>query len=392
MAEYIFYTNDDFITNRVTGGTRRFIELVEGLVNKAHRVHLFIPAWAGFPHHPNLVRHPVKRKESRFLPNGLLNFLSNYPQLRRIRKMKQARPVFVSIPYALQAALAGIKGSTLIVWEDFVGYRKIAMESKGVPGFLMPPLIFLWRWMERFTLLRVDRIVVQCRYDKQLLLRRHAYYVPRLSKRITVLRNNVNPSWIKQMDYLRVPSVPVRADRQPSPAYQPPFQMGFIGNLDDKRKGLHLLLRAYARLSAEGRDVLLHVMGDGRYGRTYRRQYRDYPGIIFHGHLHRPMQRLAALDMLVVPSLSDSFPNTVMEALYLGIPVLGSRKGGIPEMLYYEDLLFEPRVEALYFKLKWAMQGQHLGTIRDLCSRRRKSLEFDWVGAMQRVLGSSKAT
>ena len=387
MAEYIFYTNDDFINNRVTGGNRRFAELVNGLMHKGHRVHLFIPAYADYPHHANLIRYPLKRRDSRVLPNGLLNFFSNYRQLRRIRKMKQARPVFVSVPYAIQAALAGVKNSTLIVWEDFVGYRKIALESKGVPRFLMPPLILLWRWMERFTLLRVGRIVVQCRYDRQLLLKRHASYIPRLRKRITVLRNNVNPSWIKQMDHLRVPSVTANAHRQSSSSYQPPFQMGFIGNLDDRRKGLHLLLRAYARLSAEGRDVWLHVMGDGRWGKTYRRQYREYPGIIFHGHLQRPMQRLAAIDMLVVPSLSDSFPNTVMEALYLGIPVLGSRKGGIPEMLYYEDLLFEPRVEALYFRLKWAMQGQHLETIRELCARRRKSLEFDWVGAMQRVIG-----
>jgi len=387
MAEYIFYTNDDFVNNRVTGGNRRFSELVNGLVHKGHRVHLFIPEFADYPHHANLIRYHLKRRNSRILPDGLLNFFSNYRQLRRIRKMKQARPVFVSVPYAIQGALAGIKNSTLIVWEDFVGYRKIAMESKGFPDFLMPLLVFLWRWLERFTLLRVGRIVVQCRYDKQLLIKRHASYIPRLSKRITVLRNNVNPSWIKEMDYLRVPSVAVGAKEPSSPSYQPPFQMGFIGNLDDKRKGLHLLLRAYARLSAEGRDVLLHVMGDGRWGRTYRRQYRDYPGIIFHGHLHRPMLRLAALDLLVVPSLSDSFPNTVMEALYLGIPVVGSRKGGIPEMLYYENLLFEPRVEDLYFKLKWVMQGRHLETIRDLCSRRRKSLEFDWVGAMQRVMG-----
>ena len=387
MAEYIFYTNDDFISNRVTGGTRRFAELVSGLMDKGHRVHLFIPKYAEFPHHANLVRYPLTRKNSRVLPNGLLNFFTNYRQLRCIRDMGSARPVFVSVPYAIQGALAGIKHSTLIVWEDFVEYRKIALVSRGVPRFMLFPLMVLWRGIERFALLNAERIIVQCRHDRQMLLKRHARHASRLKKRMTVLRNNVNPSWIRDMENIRTSGGQVTAPLNHVTTCQPPFQIGFIGNLDDKRKGLHLLLRAFARLSAERSDLWLHIIGDGRCGKTYRRQYRNYSGIVFHGHVHQPMHRLTAFDLLVVPSLSDSFPNTVMEALYLGIPVLGSRKGGIPEMLYYEDLLFEPRVEALYFKLKWAIQDHHLETISDLCARRRKNLAFDWVGAMQRVIG-----
>jgi glycosyltransferase involved in cell wall biosynthesis len=43
---------------------------------------------------------------------------------------------------------------------------------------------------------------------------------------------------------------------------------------------------------------------------------------------------LAAADIVVHPSVGpDSFPNAVREAMILGKPVIGSRVGGIPEMI-----------------------------------------------------------
>lgn len=41
----------------------------------------------------------------------------------------------------------------------------------------------------------------------------------------------------------------------------------------------------------------------------------------------------SAADLLVVPSLEDNFPNVILEASACGIPVVGTRAGGIPEMI-----------------------------------------------------------
>lgn len=41
----------------------------------------------------------------------------------------------------------------------------------------------------------------------------------------------------------------------------------------------------------------------------------------------------AAADVLIVPSLADNFPNVICEALACGLPVVGSRVGGIPELV-----------------------------------------------------------
>jgi glycosyltransferase involved in cell wall biosynthesis len=52
----------------------------------------------------------------------------------------------------------------------------------------------------------------------------------------------------------------------------------------------------------------------------------------------------AAADIFVASSKEDNLPNTVMEALAVGVPVVGSRVGGIPDMVEHEvnGLLVEP--------------------------------------------------
>jgi glycosyltransferase involved in cell wall biosynthesis len=43
-----------------------------------------------------------------------------------------------------------------------------------------------------------------------------------------------------------------------------------------------------------------------------------------------------AVDAFVLPSLEDNLPNTVMEALSCGTPVVAFRQGGLPEMIDHQ--------------------------------------------------------
>ena len=40
-----------------------------------------------------------------------------------------------------------------------------------------------------------------------------------------------------------------------------------------------------------------------------------------------------SVDIFVLPSLEDNLPNTIMEAMACGVPCVGFRTGGIPEMI-----------------------------------------------------------
>ncbi len=55
-----------------------------------------------------------------------------------------------------------------------------------------------------------------------------------------------------------------------------------------------------------------------------------------------PFPYLATASMMIFPSLYDAFPDTILEALHTGCPVIASRRGGIPDILGNEELLFEP--------------------------------------------------
>lgn len=106
-----------------------------------------------------------------------------------------------------------------------------------------------------------------------------------------------------------------------------------------ERKGTDLAIEAVRRRRAAGGQVELVVVGgpdpqvDAHWGRTLLDANDD---LWLHKLGNRPdiARVLAAVDVVVVPSRwFDSMPLVAMEALAAGLPVLGSRIGGLPELL-----------------------------------------------------------
>lgn len=121
-----------------------------------------------------------------------------------------------------------------------------------------------------------------------------------------------------------------------------PLRFGFIGRLDPT-KGATVLLDAFA--AADLPDAELWIAGDGKadfIGPLKRRHAGAR--VRFLGRV-APRDFYPKVDVVVVPSLwHEPLGMVVAEALAFGKPVIGSRRGGIPEMLREGEngLLFEP--------------------------------------------------
>jgi glycosyltransferase involved in cell wall biosynthesis len=101
-------------------------------------------------------------------------------------------------------------------------------------------------------------------------------------------------------------------------------------------KGVDVLLDAAARLRASHPDLEWIVLGDGsqRQPLLARRRALGLDDVVsFPGHVEHPEAVVARAAILVQPSRSEGFGSSVLDALALGVPVLASDTGGLPESL-----------------------------------------------------------
>ena len=109
-------------------------------------------------------------------------------------------------------------------------------------------------------------------------------------------------------------------------------------SVTDTRKGFRYFADALTLLHQQYPELTPEILVFGK-GRSYLFDELPYP--VRHLGLLTSEDAIVAAynaaDALVVPSLEDNLPNTVIEALACGTPVVGFRTGGIPEMIDHEE-------------------------------------------------------
>lgn len=118
-----------------------------------------------------------------------------------------------------------------------------------------------------------------------------------------------------------------------------------VGSLDQLYKGIDTLIEALAQLVAAGMSVRLVHLGEGRFRLQLERLAArlgvagrvEFLGAVPSGEPVR--RRLDAAHLFVLPSRTEGLPRALIEAMARGLPAVGSRVGGVSELLATEDLV-----------------------------------------------------
>jgi glycosyltransferase involved in cell wall biosynthesis len=111
----------------------------------------------------------------------------------------------------------------------------------------------------------------------------------------------------------------------------------FVGRLKPV-KGVQYLITSMKKVHEEMPDARLFLVGDGEERERLAalstqlglEKYVQFTGIVPHEKVKIFMQQA---DVFVLPSLSEGFPNVILEAMACGLPIIASRVGGIPDIL-----------------------------------------------------------
>lgn len=166
--------------------------------------------------------------------------------------------------------------------------------------------------------------------------------------------------------------------------------IGTVGRLTPV-KGIPYLLEAARILLRQGANVKVLVVGDGSIRQDLMTQTRDLgisENVVFLGHREDTDELVQALDIFVLPSLSEGIPMALLEAMAASRAVVASRVGGIPEIIEegFEGFLVEPMdVDSLAERCHRLIESPDVARKMGEQARKRVERDFSSTAMADRV-------
>lgn len=278
------------------GASRHMLSLAAGLAERGHAVTLGASGGEWLPRFTSTFKLPL------------------YPSL----------PHNLILSAALMTRLVRQEGMEII----HSHHRFSTLVGRIVSGLTAVPLVctvhefrFNWRWLAPLWL--APLVCVPSASLGQDLIRRH-----RISPDcMTVVRPGVAP-----------------LTSGPEPARPPPAAgrsrserpvIGFVGRLASE-KGTAVLVQALPSVFNKHAEGRAWIVGDGSERAALEKLSRALgvaERVCFMGERLDAPQLMLEMDVIAVPSLTESFGLTAAEAMAAGRPVVASAVGGLPELI-----------------------------------------------------------
>ncbi len=144
-------------------------------------------------------------------------------------------------------------------------------------------------------------------------------------------------------------------DFKPYPDVGKRTEFLFIGRVM-KEKGIYELIEAMRRLTNDGEDCILHILGGCEEDCEPILRKNESDGILkYHGHVDDVKPYIEACHCFVLPSYHEGMANTNLECSSMGRPIITSNIPGCKEAMpeEYSDFLVTPaNSESLYNAMK----------------------------------------
>jgi len=111
--------------------------------------------------------------------------------------------------------------------------------------------------------------------------------------------------------------------------------LGVIGRLSSEKGQIHFL-QAFSEVIKTFPQVTALIVGEGPDEKKLKEfciSKKIHPKVIFTGYQKDITSIYKSLDLVILPSLSEGMPNVALESMLLGTPVIGTKVGGIPEVI-----------------------------------------------------------
>jgi glycosyltransferase involved in cell wall biosynthesis len=290
----------------VGGGQMQSMRLCKALAEK-HEVTVFTRSYdrqlQATERYGNYILH--RRKTVR-IP-GVKSIVDLLTVIRQIKRAKNEINVYLSFHIQLAALM-------VIIAKKLYGIKAV-VSPRGFEDFDFKGIK---KKFQQYIYNRADIILIQSEGIREAFLdnaRKHftTDVVRRFEKKIRIFPNGI------LVPEARPSKVSVRSE-----------QIVFVGRLE-RIKGVDNLIEAFRKCNTR---VRLLIVGEGSIQEELEKQAAGL-NIVFAGRQDEKQinEILSQSRLLVLPSLSENFPNVILEAFCAGVPVIASSVGAIPELV-----------------------------------------------------------
>jgi len=163
------------------------------------------------------------------------------------------------------------------------------------------------------------------------------------------------------------------------------FVVGFTGRIS-REKDVITLFKAYKRLKRRNPRLKLLIVGDGL--ESIKSELAKDKGVMMPGPVNNVVPYLQAMDIYVLPSLTETSSLSTMEAMACALPVVVTRVGNVK--FYIKDRkngVFFPKqnITVLSLKLDWLIKNPDLR--KELGNNARQTIldHYQWMHTVDRL-------